>query len=186
MPGEREAYWLVTPSMAKAEVRQPWRFGRDAEIGSTIEKEENTFTQMMPTYVAVIGLMGMLFSTGTFFLKRAADRRLSKTSGVVTELTRHIDSDEDSDEENESKIPTYAPKVSFQTSLGETVEFTSTVYSSRAPAIGSKVTVLYDPNDLKDATIDTFANKFGFEICIFCAGLIVLSIYVFQQLALKN
>lgn len=79
------------------------------------------------------------------FLDRAVE-----TKGRVLEMVRKTRS---------KGRPTYAPKVSFKTAEGVSVEFTSKL-SSSSPSygVGETVNVLYDPIDPQGAEIKGFLS----------------------------
>jgi hypothetical protein len=137
-------------------------------------------TTAIPPFVAALGLLGMLFASLMFFFKRAAYQRCSKATGIIIGLV------EAKGDASDGRTVTYSPKVSFQTVAGQQVEFVSSVSTFPAPVLGSKVTVLYDPNDLDDVTLDGTTNKYLFEMVIFGMGFIAILIWVIQQLAAQK
>lgn len=134
----------------------------------------------IPSYLVVFGLLGMAFAAVMFFAKRAAFRRCLRVPGIITGLIEKRNNDSD------NPGVTFAPRISFQTKSGEKREFTSSVSSYPAPQVGSGVSVLYDPDDPEDATIDSVSDKYLFEIFCFSIGLIIVVIYLFQQLFISH
>jgi hypothetical protein len=87
---------------------------------------------------------------GTAYLAARTQHQIetdARADGVVIDLIVSRDSDSE----------TYHPRVRFTTAKGQSLEFTSSV-GSRPPGfdIGEHVTVLYDPADPEDASIDSF------------------------------
>jgi hypothetical protein len=63
------------------------------------------------------------------------------------------------------------PVVSFTTLSGEKLTFRSTTGEGRPKAVGSEVTVLYDPENPSGATLGTFKALWLFPVALSLAGM---------------
>jgi|GEM_PF-3993056 len=128
-----------------------------------------------PDVLLTIGLSLTAISLLVSWLKVRRYRRYANAPGVVIEVVECI-----SDLKNET---TFAPKISFKTDLGQTVEFVSSLSSSWKPTVGKSVMVLYDPADPKDATVDEFFTKYFVQLIFLAFGLtsLVLSLVLFLR-----
>lgn len=70
-------------------------------------------------------------------------------TGTVVELVRSRDKDGD---------VVYYPIVQYTPDNGDRVTFKSNVGSSHAPSVGEKVQIVYNPQNPKQAAIDTFTD----------------------------
>lgn len=85
--------------------------------------------------------------------------------GVIVDVTSSRDSDGDT---------IYRPVVEFVAPDGVTHSFVGRTGSSRRPAIGTTIEVLYDPGDPAGATEKTFTNLWLFPIAFAGFGLLFL------------
>ncbi len=102
---------------------------------------------------AFLLLMGILFSTGAFFLlfqSHALKKNLIHAQGTAIDL--HMKYDEDG-------TNVYAPVIRFVTSTGREFTFTGTIYS-KPPAYqpGQTVKVVYPANQPDQARIKNESN----------------------------
>ena len=98
----------------------------------------------VPIILTLSGLLFFAIGAGLTMRQRSLEKQGMEAPGVVVALQENYDSDGS----------TYKPVVQFQTSGGQTIEFTSS-YSSSPPAyeIGESVTVVYNPEDPSKAVI---------------------------------
>lgn len=132
----------------------------------------------MEPSILIIGVLAICLSVFIFVLKRAGYRHWQKALGTVIAVVR-----QDNNFSDNNSLPTFAPRVSFQTASGVAIEFLSEVSSFPAPKVGDKVRVLYDPDDPKEATIDGFMNKHLLELILFGIGLGGVLISFLQRFA---
>jgi Protein of unknown function (DUF3592) len=109
---------------------------------------------------AIVGLIGLVFlpiGIGFWVNNSSFERDAEKTTGTVIDHVTKTSYDRDGD-----RSVTYAPKVRFTAADGQDYEFTDSISSSNKKDIGSRVDVLYKPDDPSDARIDSVARRWLF------------------------
>jgi hypothetical protein len=124
---------------------------------------------------AGIALVG--FGFFTFFRQRAQIAKFSKVEGVVTDLIpvraggEFVVSRTEEGMKMEKKVR-YRSQIQFKTQTGRTIEFISPI--STRPArynIGERVEVLYDPQNPKQAQINSFLHLWFTTLMLIFFGL---------------
>lgn len=106
---------------------------------------------------AIVGLMGLIFlpiGVGLWISSSNFQRTAERTTGTVVNHETKVSYDRDNDRRSVS----YAPVLRF-TVDGKEYEFTDSVSSSDKKPIGSKVEVMYQPDNPADARADSAANR---------------------------
>ena len=123
---------------------------------------------------ALVGLfllawLGMLGGAGYLYADTRRDIAVAASAdGVVIDLIASRDSDGD---------VSYYPRVRFMTPAGEPVEFTGSVGSRPATFdIGEAVAVLYDPDDPRDARINSFFQLWFAPLILGFLGLVFTTV----------
>lgn len=125
-------------------------------------------------------VLGIVLTAGSayfFMRKRERYRSWVRTTGTVLELASYS-RDHPVSFSGGGK---FAPRLSFVTASGETIEFKSPVYSNNRPAVGSKIVLLYDPGNPQEVVFDRFLYRHFQEMIGFAFGIGCLQIYVMMK-----
>jgi hypothetical protein len=126
---------------------------------------------------------GIVLTAGSayfFMRKRERYRSWVRTTGTVIELSSYS-RDHPFRNSGGGNGSTYAPRVSFTTRSGERIEYKSSLYSNHPPAVGSKVVLLYDPGNPREAVLDRFFERHFLELTGFAFGIGCLQTYVMMK-----
>jgi hypothetical protein len=129
--------------------------------------------RFVPGLFAIIGLGLLIASFFVFLSTRSFINSSARATGTVIAHASSRSSDGDL---------TYAPVVSFRTPDGHSVEFKSqTSSSSRSPAVGQTVEVLYNPRNPQEAEINSFSSLWLLPIILsgLGAGFFIIGTTVF-------
>lgn len=108
-----------------------------------------------------------------------------RTEGTVIGYETRYGNHRDDDNGPSRRSVTYAPVVRFTTEDGRTIEFTSGVSRSNKPLNGTKVDVLYDPDNPQHAKVDDMAGRLlapvitgGLGALFLLIGLLLLALHL--------
>lgn len=107
---------------------------------------KNIFNKQLtgPFFFLLFGLLFFTIGSGMTYRQRSLEKQGLEAPGVVVGLDESYDSDGS----------TYAPIVQFKTSSGQSVEFTTSYYSSPPSfKVGQPVVVVYSPESPEKAVI---------------------------------
>jgi len=115
-------------------------------------------------------LLGLLFIALGGFTTLAAFFSLRRTRRFVAE-SLPADGEVMALREQRGRRVMYAPVVRFTTQLGQTVEFTDEISSSRPGyRVGDRVRVLYDRRDPSEARVAPTYKLYGSDIILAASG----------------
>jgi hypothetical protein len=130
--------------------------------------------RVVPGLFAFIGLCLLVVSVLLFLNTRRFINSSARATGTVVSHNTSRSSDGDI---------SYYPVISFQTQDGRTIEFQSGAgSSSRSPAVGQTVELLYDPRNPQSAEINSFGSLWLAPLILSALGTIffVVGILVFM------
>jgi len=136
-------------------------------------QNDNTLKAVAIVFTS-IGSLVLIVSTAIGFRTYSFIQGAEKAEGSVIELIRKRSSS------STRRSYVFHPVVEFETANGESVQFESNV-GSRPPAFqpGESVTVLYHPENVNQAMIDSFWNLWLFSLIAGVNGSVFFSIGVF-------
>lgn len=126
---------------------------------------------------AIVGL-GMCIGGSFLTMEKYQLTRVGVTApGKIVDLVRKEDRDSD---DGRIKVM-YTPVVGFTAKDGKEYTFTGSVSSNVAPQIGKSVAVLYDENDPKKASINSFLYIWLGPLAVLFMGVVFLFVGIFSK-----
>lgn len=119
--------------------------------------------RLLGTIFAGIGGLFFVIALVLVSLELQFERTARRSPGEVVALRR-------------SNKGGQAPDVAFTAFDGRQIVHRSNVYSTPAYAIGEQVTILYDPSNPEEATIDTFTGRWLMALIFGIIGVVDLSV----------
>jgi hypothetical protein len=129
--------------------------------------------RFVPGLFSIIGLGLLIASLFIFLNTRSFINSSARATGTVVAHVSVKSSGGDT---------TYAPVITFRTPDGQTIEFKSqTSSSSRSPAVGQTVEVLYNPRNPQEASVNSFSSLWLLPIILsgLGAGFFIIGTTVF-------
>jgi len=113
---------------------------------------------------SIFSLVGICMLVGSFYSYNQTQKFISSsvsTTGTVSELRLSVS--------DRSRV--YYPTIKFKTQQGETIETELNVGSNPPEhTVGEQVTILYDPNNPRDANVNSFLSLYFVAVVLLGLG----------------